>query len=178
MSVLPLLQILKSIRHRTPLQFDAAELQGAQSVRKSPAAASRTILGCGSRGPHRPTFLSHDCEGRVVVVPGYINPFTAARSLHHTRLLTDGVSPDTTTKQHTTLLRGNCFMSFLRVSKSAPYYLFFYKLMSYRTKIFLRSVRRLLVTANVVPSSPILVTLMVEALVSSETSALTRATRR
>jgi hypothetical protein len=39
-------------------------------------------------------------------------------------------------------------------------------------------VRRLLVTANVVPSSPILVTLMKEALSSSETSGLTRATRR
>jgi hypothetical protein len=32
--------------------------------------------------------------------------------------------------------------------------------------------------ANVVPSSPILVTLMIEALRSSETSVLTRATRR
>jgi hypothetical protein len=40
------------------------------------------------------------------------------------------------------------------------------------------SVHRLLVTANVVPSSPILVTLMKEALSSSETSVLTRATRR
>jgi hypothetical protein len=39
-------------------------------------------------------------------------------------------------------------------------------------------VRRLLVTANVVPSSSILVTLMMEALRSSETSVLTRATRR
>jgi thiazole synthase ThiGH ThiG subunit len=39
-------------------------------------------------------------------------------------------------------------------------------------------VRRLLVTANVVPSSPILVNLMMEALSSSETSVLTRATRR
>jgi hypothetical protein len=38
--------------------------------------------------------------------------------------------------------------------------------------------RRLLVTASVVPSSPILVTLMKEALSSSETSVLTRATRR
>jgi hypothetical protein len=38
-------------------------------------------------------------------------------------------------------------------------------------------VRRLLVTASVVPSSPILVTLMKEALSSSETSVLTRATR-
>jgi hypothetical protein len=43
--------------------------------------------------------------------------------------------------------------------------------------VFLRSVRRLLVTANVVPSSPILVTLLKEALSSSETSVLTRATR-
>jgi hypothetical protein len=39
-------------------------------------------------------------------------------------------------------------------------------------------VRRLLVTASVVSSSPILVTLMKEALGSSETSVLTRATRR
>jgi hypothetical protein len=44
--------------------------------------------------------------------------------------------------------------------------------------VFLHSVPRLLVKANVVPSSPILVTLMMEALSSSETSALTRATRR
>jgi hypothetical protein len=43
---------------------------------------------------------------------------------------------------------------------------------------FLRSERRLLVTANVDPSSPILVTLMKEALNSSETSVLTRTTRR
>jgi hypothetical protein len=39
-------------------------------------------------------------------------------------------------------------------------------------------VHRLLVTANVVPSSPIIVTLMMEALSSSETSGLTRTTRR
>jgi hypothetical protein len=38
--------------------------------------------------------------------------------------------------------------------------------------------RRLLVTASVVPSSQILVTLMMEALSSAETSVLTRATRR
>jgi hypothetical protein len=36
----------------------------------------------------------------------------------------------------------------------------------------------MLATAGVVPSSPILVTLMKEALSSSETSVLTRATRR
>jgi hypothetical protein len=44
--------------------------------------------------------------------------------------------------------------------------------------VFLRSVRRLLVTASVLPSLPILVTLMKEALSSSETSVLTRTTRR
>jgi hypothetical protein len=43
--------------------------------------------------------------------------------------------------------------------------------------LFLSSVRRLLVTANAVPSSPILVTLMMEAICSSEMSILTRATR-
>jgi hypothetical protein len=43
-------------------------------------------------------------------------------------------------------------------------------------EILLCSVRRLLVAASVVPSSPILVTLMKEALGSSETSVLTRAT--
>jgi hypothetical protein len=44
--------------------------------------------------------------------------------------------------------------------------------------VFLRSLRRLLVTANVVRSSPILVTLAMEAISSSETSVLSRATRR
>jgi hypothetical protein len=48
----------------------------------------------------------------------------------------------------------------------------------YAVWLFLRSVRRLLVTAGDVPSSPILVTLMTEALRASETSSLTRATRR
>jgi hypothetical protein len=45
-------------------------------------------------------------------------------------------------------------------------------------QVFLRSVRRLLVAACVVPSSPIFVTPMKEAPGSSETSVLTRATRR
>jgi hypothetical protein len=44
--------------------------------------------------------------------------------------------------------------------------------------VILRSVRRLLVAACVVPSSPIFVTLMKEAPASSEASVLTRATRR
>jgi hypothetical protein len=41
-----------------------------------------------------------------------------------------------------------------------------------------KCVRQLLVTASVIPSSTILVTLMKEALSSSETSVLTSATRR
>jgi hypothetical protein len=41
--------------------------------------------------------------------------------------------------------------------------------------VFLRSMRRLLVTGSVVPSSPILVTVMKEGLSSSERSVLTRA---
>jgi hypothetical protein len=44
--------------------------------------------------------------------------------------------------------------------------------------VFLRSVRQLLVTASVVPSLSILVTLMKEGLSSSETSVLTWAKRR
>jgi hypothetical protein len=46
-----------------------------------------------------------------------------------------------------------------------------------RNVVFLRSVRRLLVTANV-PSLSILITMTMEALASSETSVLTRATQR
>jgi hypothetical protein len=42
--------------------------------------------------------------------------------------------------------------------------------------VFLRCVDRLLVTVNVAPSSPILVTLMMEGLHSSEMSVLPRAT--
>jgi hypothetical protein len=46
------------------------------------------------------------------------------------------------------------------------------------TTLVPRSVRRLLVTANVLTSSPILFTLMMKALSSSGISVLTRATRR
>jgi hypothetical protein len=43
--------------------------------------------------------------------------------------------------------------------------------------VFLRSMHQLLVTVNIVLNSPTLATLMMEALYSSETSVLTRATR-
>jgi hypothetical protein len=46
-----------------------------------------------------------------------------------------------------------------------------------RSIVFLHSVFLLLITASVVPNSPILVTLMMEAIHSSETSVLTGATR-
>jgi hypothetical protein len=44
-------------------------------------------------------------------------------------------------------------------------------------ELFLLSVFRLLVTVNIVPSSSVFVTLMMEAILSSETSVLTRATQ-
>jgi hypothetical protein len=46
-----------------------------------------------------------------------------------------------------------------------------------RSNVFLCSYLRLLATANVVSSPPILVSLMAETIVSSVTSVLTRATR-
>jgi hypothetical protein len=46
------------------------------------------------------------------------------------------------------------------------------------TLVFLHSMHRFLVAANAVPTSPILVTLMMEVTYSSETSVLTRATTR
>jgi hypothetical protein len=55
----------------------------------------------------------------------------------------------------------------------------YYKVQNTTTDFaFLRSFSLLLVSANVVPSLPILFTLMVEELSSSETSVLTRATWR
>jgi hypothetical protein len=51
-------------------------------------------------------------------------------------------------------------------------------LLTNRSRLCRIWVRRLQVTADVAPSSPILVTLMMEALSSSETSVFTRATRR
>jgi hypothetical protein len=62
---------------------------------------------------------------------------------------------------------------FIRVTKIGTY-----AAKKYQYLVFLRSVRRLLVAARVVPSSPIFVTLMKEEPGSSETSVLTRATRR
>jgi hypothetical protein len=47
-----------------------------------------------------------------------------------------------------------------------------------RTDVSEELVPRLLVMANVVPSSPILIILMMEVLISSKTSVLTRATQR
>jgi hypothetical protein len=62
--------------------------------------------------------------------------------------------------------------------KLSKYVLFVNSSIRWQISFILRSVRRLLVTANVVPSSPILITLMMEALISPETSVPIRATRR
>jgi hypothetical protein len=66
--------------------------------------------------------------------------------------------------------------SFIRVTKISELGTMLAATSNRRT--LLRSVRRLLVAANVVPSSPILVTLTMKALSSSERSVLTRAKRR
>jgi hypothetical protein len=71
------------------------------------------------------------------------------------------------TSNRSTLRRN--FMRETRLPSFLSFFLFF-------SHIFLRGVLRLLVTANVVPSSPILVLLMIEAVRSSETSVLTTAT--
>jgi hypothetical protein len=73
-------------------------------------------------------------------------------------------SRQTNSNEHFHVFRGVLFVVLLPIGPSGG--------------LFLRSVRRLLVTASVVPSSPILVTLMKEALSSSATSVLARATRR
>jgi hypothetical protein len=69
-------------------------------------------------------------------------------------------------------------LSFLFCSNSFPVFPTKQFVKSHLKLVFLRSVLRLLVTASVVPPSPILVTLMKEELRCSETSVLTRATRR
>jgi hypothetical protein len=73
------------------------------------------------------------------------------------------------------MLRG---LSLVRTDVSDELSSFFIRVTRVPMIVFLRSVRRLLVTASVVPSLPILVNLMMEALSSFETSVLARATRR
>jgi hypothetical protein len=67
---------------------------------------------------------------------------------------------------------GGKYRSIIRVTKISELYT------AYCVLVFLRSVRLLLVTANVIPSSAIHDTLMMEAVSFSELSVLTRATRR
>jgi hypothetical protein len=98
--------------------------------------------------------VSSGMSSRVALVRTDISEEPDASSIRVTRICELGTTLAVTSNRHT-LLR-NTKLSHL---------------------VFLRSVRWLLVTASVVPSSPILVTLMKEALGSSETSVLTRATR-
>jgi hypothetical protein len=69
-------------------------------------------------------------------------------------------------------------MSYNIVQISPLYGLCSHRCDSSEVLVFLRSVRRLLVTASVVHSSPILVTLMMEVQSSFETSVLIIVTRR
>jgi hypothetical protein len=64
------------------------------------------------------------------------------------------------------------------VSSNYYYYYYVVVVVVVVVVVFLLNVLRLLVTANVVPNSQILVTLMMEAIRSYETSVLTRAKRR
>jgi hypothetical protein len=73
----------------------------------------------------------------------------------------------------------SCYLEFLLMDKVFKPLSESYRLRFVKNGVFWDvAVRRLLPTASIVPSSPILVTLMKEALSSFETSDLTRATRR
>jgi hypothetical protein len=85
-------------------------------------------------------------------------------------------SPRRRRSKQSSLFLGNKVVSGSKAQKLSPDRDECYRKM--QTTSSCRSVRRLLVTANVVPSSPILVSLMMEALGSSETSAVIRAPRR
>jgi hypothetical protein len=98
--------------------------------------------------------------GRVALVRTDVSEEPSATITRTTRIGELGATLAATNNRHT--LRRNI----KHYSTATKYFL-----------VFLRSVARLLVTANVVPSSPILVTLMMDALRSSEILALRRATR-
>jgi hypothetical protein len=80
-----------------------------------------------------------------------------------------------TSQEFPVIANGRHYMAWAQTAKKTPLPQLHYFLLLSR---YPAVVRRLLVTANVVPSIPILVTLMMEALSSSETAVLTRATRR
>jgi hypothetical protein len=101
---------------------------------------------------------------RLVLVRTDVSEELSASFIMVTRIGELGTTLAVTSNRHTP--RRNRFLVTASVVPSSP------------NLVFLRSVRRLLVTASVVPSSPIRVTLMKEALRSSETSVLTRDTRR
>jgi hypothetical protein len=93
---------------------------------------------------------------RVALVRSDVSEGPSASLIRVTKISEPGTTPAVTSNRRT-----------LRRNTKYQYHL-----------VFLHSVRRLLVTAGVVPGSPILVTLMRDALGSSETSVLTRATWR
>jgi hypothetical protein len=106
---------------------------------------------------------------RVALVRTDVSEEPSASFIRMTRIGELGTILAVTSKRRT--LRRNTEDTFLHSHRCE-------NLKSYKYLVFLRSVRRLLVAASVVPSSPILVTLMKKALGSAETSVLTRATQR
>jgi hypothetical protein len=109
--------------------------------------------------------------GRVALARTDVSEEPSASIIRVTRIVEQGTTLAVTSNRRT-MLRNTKYQVLLATDArceeilNTKYYL-----------VFLRSLRRLLATANVVPSSPILVTLMMEALGSSETTGLTRATR-
>jgi hypothetical protein len=101
---------------------------------------------------------------------GWGGPLTAFHEIPSSCYLKNGIFWDVTPCGSCKNRRfGDLSASFIRVARIGELG---------TTFVFRRSVRRLLVTASVVPTSPILVTLMKEVLSSSETSVLTRSTLR
>jgi hypothetical protein len=72
----------------------------------------------------------------------------------------------------------SCRVALVRTDVSEECFAFIIMVKIIRELVFLRSVLQLLVTANVVPNTSSLVTLMMDVLCSSETSVLIRATWR
>jgi hypothetical protein len=99
-------------------------------------------------------------EGIFVCVCVFLPPpHPVFRKLSNQPLILPGITPQKTISSRVTAIQTYLFIS--RMASSG----------------MLRSVHQLLVTASAVPSSRILVTLMKEALSSSQTSVLTRATQ-
>jgi hypothetical protein len=115
---------------------------------------------------------------RVVLVRTDVSEERSASNIRVTKIGELGTKLEVSTNR--SALRRNTINTTLHYT--ILYYTILYYTILYYTivhpyyVVFLRSVLSLLVTANAVPSSPILFTLIIEAVSSSEASVLTRAT--